>query len=94
MSVLVVGVVLVGVALLVIVLAAVVGASKPTGVARSLELLNQRPTGRDVSKRELSVQDRILGPMLDGLGAAAQQNCNRDGGEDPRGAHGNSFGHY
>ena len=41
------------------------GSTQSTGVARSLELLNQTATTTEVAKNELGVQDRLLGPMLE-----------------------------
>ena len=67
MSLLLVGVLLVMVALVIVVLAVIVGSEKTTGVARSLELLNYRPTPREARKSELGVQDRFLMPILDGM---------------------------
>ncbi|MBT9255902.1 type II secretion system F family protein [Phycicoccus sp. MAQZ13P-2] len=43
------------------------GAGSATGVARSLELLQQKPTTRDVATNELGVQERLLAPTLDRL---------------------------
>jgi tight adherence protein C len=61
---LVLGIGLVAVALVVVVLATAVGSNQSTGVARSLELLNQQATSKEVAKSELGIQDRVLGPML------------------------------
>jgi tight adherence protein C len=71
MALLAVGALLIGIAIVVLVLAVVIGSAQPTGVARSLELLQQRPTTRDAPKHELGVQDRLLGPVLDRLRALA-----------------------
>jgi tight adherence protein C len=67
MTLLIAGIVLVMVALAVVVLAVVVGSGQNTGVARSLELLNQKPTRSEVGKGELGVQERLLMPTLDRL---------------------------
>ena len=37
---------------------------QPTGVARSLELINYQPTSRTVAKNELAAKDRIVAPMV------------------------------
>ncbi|GAA4408543.1 type II secretion system F family protein [Fodinibacter luteus] len=66
-----IAVLLVAIAIGLIVLATVAGSSESTGVARSLELLQQTATTREVSKHELAVQDRLLGPLLDRLRAMA-----------------------
>jgi tight adherence protein C len=60
-------VLLVAVAIGLVVLATVSGSRETTGVARSLELLQQRPTSRDASTRELGVQARLLDPLLNRL---------------------------
>lgn len=65
MGLLVVGIGLVVAAIVVLVLAATIGSTQTTGVARSLELLDQKPNHREVSKTDLGVQDRLLGPMLE-----------------------------
>ena len=65
MGLLVIGIGLVVAAIVVLVLAASIGSTQTTGVARSLELLEQKPNHREVAKTELGVQDRLLGPMLD-----------------------------
>ncbi len=65
MGLLLVGVGLVMAAIMLLVLATVVGSSRSTGVARSLELLNHQPTTQEVGRSELGVQDRLLAPMLD-----------------------------
>ena len=67
MSLLLAGVVLVMVALVIVVLAVIVGSEKTTGVARSLELLNYRPTAREAPKSDLPVTERLLMPLLDSL---------------------------
>jgi len=59
-----VGIVLVMVALVIVVLAVVVGSERTTGVARSLELLDYKPTARNAAKSELGVGDRLVGPFL------------------------------
>ncbi len=48
-------------AVVVVVMASLMGSTQSTGVARSLELLNQTATTQEVSKNELGVQDRVLG---------------------------------
>src|SRR4051794_27644485 len=64
MNLLLLGIALLVVAVMVIVLAAARGATQSTGVARSLELLNQRAITKEVAKTELAVQDRLLEPLL------------------------------
>jgi tight adherence protein C len=61
---LLIGVGLVALALVVVVLATAVGSNQSTGVARSLELLNQQATTKEVAKSELGIQERVLGPLL------------------------------
>jgi tight adherence protein C len=67
MTLLIIGVVLVMLAIGVVVVAVSIGSTESTGVARSLELLNQKPNTREVSKSDLGLQDRLLGPLLDRL---------------------------
>ncbi|WP_308279721.1 type II secretion system F family protein [Phycicoccus mangrovi] len=57
----------VALAIVLLVLAVGMGAGSATGVARSLELLQQKPTTRDVATNELGVQERLLAPTLDRL---------------------------
>ena len=67
MGLLLFGTVLFVLAVVVVVVASLMGSTQSTGVARSLELLNQTATTREVSKNELGLQDRVLGPMLNRL---------------------------
>ena len=71
MLLLVIGVAFLGIALMVVVLAVVIGSNTNTGVARSLEMLSQKPTSRDAAKNELGIQDRVLLPTLDALRGVA-----------------------
>jgi tight adherence protein C len=73
MGLLIVGVVFVMAAIVVIVLAATAGSTESTGVARSLEMLNQKANTREVAKSELGMQDRVLAPLLDRLRALAER---------------------
>ena len=59
------------VALVVVVLAVSYGASQNTGVARSLELLSQKPQRAEVAKNELGAQERLLVPVLDRMRGVA-----------------------
>lgn len=54
-------------AVVVVALATSVGPGESTGVARSLELVNYRPTRTTVAKHELAARDRLLDPMINGL---------------------------
>ena len=67
MGLLLFGTLLFVLAVVVVVVASLMGSTQSTGVARSLELLNQTATTREVSKNELGIQDRVLGPMLNRL---------------------------
>jgi tight adherence protein C len=67
------GIVLVVVAVVVAVLAATVGSSQTTGVARSLELVNYQATRQSVAKNELAARDRLLDPLLNALRRMAQR---------------------
>jgi len=67
MALLLIGLVFVMLAIMVVVLAVGIGSTQSTGVARSLELLEQKPSSRDVAKTELGVQDRVLAPLLERL---------------------------
>jgi tight adherence protein C len=67
MGLLLFGTLLFVLAVVVVVVASLMGSTQSTGVARSLELLNQTATTREVSKSELGLQDRVLGPMLNRL---------------------------
>ncbi len=57
----------IGVAIVLLVLAVGLGSNSSTGVARSLELLDHKPTVREVGRNELGVQERLLAPALDRL---------------------------
>ena len=61
---LIIGVVLVGVALVTVVLALGVGAGQPTGVARSLTLIERTVNQKEVGKNELPVMERLVAPFL------------------------------
>ncbi|MGG5258042.1 type II secretion system F family protein [Phycicoccus avicenniae] len=65
--ILLLAVVFIGLALVLLVLAVGLGANSSTGVARSLELLDHRPTVHEVARNELGVQERLLAPMLERL---------------------------
>jgi tight adherence protein C len=67
MVLLVIGLVFLMLAIMVVVLAAGLGSTQTTGVARSLELLEQKPNSREVAKTDLGVQDRVLAPILERL---------------------------
>lgn len=67
MILLLAAVVFIGLALVLLVLAVGMGAGSTTGVARSLELLDHKPTIREVGRNELGVQERLLAPMLEKL---------------------------
>lgn len=73
MTVLIIAVLLIALAVGVLVLSLVSGSQQRTGVARSLELVNYRPTSQDVARSELGASERLLDPVLTrlrGLGAA------------------------
>lgn len=85
MGLLLAGVGLVAVALLVVVLAVAIGANQNTGVARSLEMLSQKPNQREVGKNELGAQERLLVPVLDRLrGLAVRLSPSGTGGRIAR----------
>lgn len=63
---LVVGLLLVGAALAVVVLAVAVGAGEPTGVARSLAIIERSVDRREVARQDLPVSERVLYPLLNG----------------------------
>lgn len=67
------GLAFVVVALVVIVLAVSVGSNRNTGVARSLELLSQKPQRSEVGKNELGAQERLLLPALDRMRVIADR---------------------
>lgn len=67
MAFLIAGLVLVALAIFVAVFAAFAGAGQATGVARSLELVNFRPTGSDVVRSELGARERLSDPLLHGF---------------------------
>ncbi len=73
MGLLLFGTVLFILAVVVVVVASLMGSTQSTGVARSLELLNQTATTREVSKNELGLQDRVLGPMLNRMRGLAMR---------------------
>jgi tight adherence protein C len=73
MGLLLLGTALFVLAVVVMVMASLMGSTHSTGVARSLELLNQTATTKEVAKNELGVQDRILGPLLGRLRALAER---------------------
>ncbi|WP_030527596.1 type II secretion system F family protein [Phycicoccus jejuensis] len=64
---------LVAVAIVLLVLAVGMGAGSTTGVARSLELLQHKPTVREVATNELGMQERLLAPALDRLRGIADR---------------------
>ncbi len=61
---LVVAMLAVGGSLVAVVIAAGWGASEPTGVARSLAIIEQRIEAHEVAKSELPLMDRLILPML------------------------------
>ena len=63
-TILVVSLVLIGAAIGIVILSLVLGSEKKTGVARSLELVNYRPSSGDVARHELSAADRLVEPVL------------------------------
>src|SRR6478752_5551371 len=71
MGMLLLGTALFVLAVVVVVRASPMGSTQSTGVARSLELLNQTAHTKEVAKNELGIQDRVLGPMLERLRALA-----------------------
>jgi tight adherence protein C len=70
---LVVGLVAIAAALLTLVLATTLGAAQPTGVARSLDLIERTIDKREVGKSDLPVMERIVAPMLNQTRALAQR---------------------
>lgn len=64
-TLLIVGIALVGLALLVAVIAAVVGNGEPTGVARSLAIVERQITHHEVGRNELPARDRLVAPLFD-----------------------------
>lgn len=73
MTILIVALILIGVAVGIIVLGLVSGSQEKTGVARSLELVNYRPTAHSVARSDLGASERFLDPIflkLRGLGRA------------------------
>lgn len=70
---LVVALVAVGIALMTIVLAASLGGGAPTGVARSLDLIERTVDKREVGKSDLPAMERLVAPMLNQTRAIAQR---------------------
>ncbi|SDP25837.1 tight adherence protein C [Pedococcus dokdonensis] len=70
---LVVALVAVGIALMTIVLAVSLGAGAPTGVARSLDLIERTVDKREVGKSELPAMERLVAPLLNQTRALAQR---------------------
>jgi len=70
---LVLALVFIGGALGTLVLATGFGAGQPTGVARSLDLIERTIDKREVGKSDLPVMDRIVAPMLNQTRALAQR---------------------
>lgn len=64
MTLLLIALILVGIAIGVVVLSLVLGSEQKTGVARSLELVNYRPSGESVARHELSAADRFVDPVF------------------------------
>ncbi len=60
-------------AVAVVVLLGPSGSEGTTGVARSLELINYRPTAREVARSELSARDRLLSPLLENTKALGRR---------------------
>lgn len=59
------GIALVAGALVIVVLSIGLAPQGATGVARSLELINQKVTQREATKNELTSRDRLVNPALD-----------------------------
>lgn len=70
---LVIALVAIGGALGTLVLATGLGASQPTGVARSLDLIERTIDKREVGKSDLPVMERIVSPLLNQTRALAQR---------------------
>ncbi len=66
-----IGAALIATALLAVVLVLVVASSGPTGVAKSLALIERTVSDRDVVKHELDARERLLSPFLDRMRALA-----------------------
>ena len=64
MLLLIIGLLAVAGALVTIVLAVSVGAGQPTGVARSLDLIEKTINQREVAKTDLPVMERLVAPFL------------------------------
>ena len=78
---LVLGLALFVVAVAVVVLATSVGSGQTTGVARSLELVNNQPSRNTVAKNQLAARDRLLDPLLGALRGLAVRISPNDTGE-------------
>jgi tight adherence protein C len=70
---LVIALVAIGGALGTLVLATGLGAGQPTGVARSLDLIERTIDKREVGKSDLPVMERLVAPMLNHTRALAQR---------------------
>jgi tight adherence protein C len=62
---LIVGAILVGAAIVIIVASVVTGSGEPTGVARSLAIIERQISHHEVGKSELPAHDRLFVPALD-----------------------------
>lgn len=71
MTFLYVGAGLIGLAMVSLMLLLISSSSGPTGVAKSLALIDQNVTQRTVSRTDLSVQERLVGPIFDRTKALA-----------------------
>lgn len=64
-AVLWVGIGLIIIALIVVVLATTIGRGEPTGVARSLAIIERQITHHEVARNELPARDRLIAPIFD-----------------------------
>ena len=63
-AILIMGAASIALAVTLLVFALAMGSAQPTGVARSLAVINQLSNSRDVARQELPFVDRILFPLL------------------------------
>ena len=61
------GLAIIVLAISVVVLIGTVDTGGTSGVARSLELINYRPTASSVAKNELAARDRLVAPVVDAM---------------------------
>jgi tight adherence protein C len=64
-TLLLVGIALIFLAIVIVVASFVIGAGEPTGVARSLAIIERQITHSEVGKSELPAKDRLILPLLD-----------------------------